>query len=188
MLVLLSGESVVIRRGRRGVLSIACLAYYREQACQLVYQLLLNVQRQIRPAANRLEQRQLSGVGLPAFHGILPRRVQEISSSDDRADTGELQAGPLQKLGEFQQGFARALRIKPQGQAFEAIPLGHPEWNGKPSLLKLDFNKLPAVEATRAKDLKFLKMQRMQRVTYRNPTRIAGIIATGSEAHRTAGG
>jgi hypothetical protein len=86
----------------------------------------------------------------------------------------------LQKLGKFQQGFVRGLRIDPEGQAFDAIPLGHPEWNSQSSLLELDFEVLPALESTRAKDLQFLEMQRMKRVKHRDFTRIAGIIAVGS--------
>jgi hypothetical protein len=151
-----------------------------EQAGQLVDEVPLSVERHLRPAEGWLKQRQLSGVKLSAFHGILRRRVERISSSEDGPNAGELQPGLLQKLGEFQQGLARALRIDPEGQAFDAISLGHPEWNSKSSLLELDFEMLPAVESTRAKDLQFLEMQRMKRVKHRNFTRIAGIIAAGS--------
>jgi len=90
----------------------------------------------------------------------------------------------LQKLGKFQQGFARGLWIDAEGQAFDAIPLSHPEWNSQSSLLELDFEVLPALKSAGAKDLQFLEMQRVKRVKHRNSTRIAGIIAGGSSANQ----
>lgn len=116
---------------------------------------------------------------------MLLRRVERISSWEDGLNAEELQPGLLQKLGEFQQGLPRALRIDPEGQSFDAIPLGHPERNRESLLLKLDLDMLPAIEPMRAKDLQFLEMQRMKRIKHRNSTRIAGIIAAGLSARPT---
>ena len=96
-----------------------------------------------------------------------------------------LQPGLLKKSGKLQQCLWRASRIAAEGQTLDLFLSGHPEWNRESSLLELDFDMLPAVESTRAKDLQFLEMQRMKRVKHRNFTRIAGIIAAGWEAHRT---
>ena len=63
--------------------------------------------------------------------------------------------------------------------------VGHPEWNGKSSLLAQDFDTMPAIESMRAKDMHLLQMQRMKEVVHRIATRIAGIIPAGWSARLT---
>jgi len=71
------------------------------------------------------------------------------------------------------------LRIEAESQALDSFPLGHPEWNGKSSLLELDFDMMPTIESMRAKDMHLLQKQGMKGIIHRNATRIAGIIPAG---------
>jgi len=99
-----------------------------------------------------------------------------------------LQPGLLKKSGKLQQCLWRASRIETEGQTLDSFLLGHPEWNGKSSLLELDFDMMPAIESMRAKDIQLLETQRMKRVIHRNSTRIAGIIPAGWSARPTTVG
>ena len=156
-----------------------------EQSSELIHERLLRVARQIRPAESWLEPRRLCAVMLPAFHVILRRRVERTSSSEDGAKAVELQPGLIQQLRETQQGLGRAMRINAEGQAFHVLQLRHPQRNGEPSTLELDFDMHPAIEPMRSKDVQFLEKQWMKRIKHRNFTRIAGIIAAGLSAHLT---